>query len=373
MGLFGKMREEVVDIVEWLDHTRDTLVWRFPRYRNEIKNGAQLIVRPGQVAVFVHRGELADVFEPGSHRLSTDNLPILSRLQAWRHGFESPFKSEVYFVNTRQIVDLKWGTPNPIPMRDPEFGPMRLRAFGTYTLRAADPRALLRELVGTDERFETDEIHELLRGLIHSCLAEVLGRGEIPALDLAANYPHLAEQVRRSVVEKIDDEYGLDMPTLVVVNISFPEEVEKALDARSSMNVIGDLGSYQQYQLGRATPLAALGGGDAGNVLGIGMGLAMARGIGAAPQAASPQATALAPPPLPTTVYFVAVDGQQQGPYPPEQVAAALAQGQIDARTLVWTQGMPSWTPVAQVPQLATGTTAPPPLPALAPQDSSEG
>ncbi|XP_028516940.1 uncharacterized protein LOC114575711, partial [Exaiptasia diaphana] len=172
MGLFDSLRHEVVDIIEWLDHTRDTLVWRFPRYRNEIKNGAQLIVRPGQVAVLVHRGELADVFEPGHHRLTTDNVPILSRLQGWRHGFESPFKSEVYFVNTRQIVDLKWGTPNPIPVRDPEFGPIRLRAFGTYTLRATDPRALLRELVGTDDHFEADEIHELMRGLIHSSLAQ---------------------------------------------------------------------------------------------------------------------------------------------------------------------------------------------------------
>ncbi len=359
MGLFDRLREEVVDIVEWLDHTRDTLVWRFPRHRNEIKNGAQLIVRPGQVAVFVHRGELADVFDPGSHRLTTDNLPIVSRLQGWRHGFESPFKSEVYFVNTRQVVDLKWGTPNPIPIRDPEFGPIRLRAFGTYALRATDPRALLRELVGTDDRFEADEIHELLRGLIHSSLAEVLGRGEIPAVELAANYPALGDRVRRAVTERVDDEYGLEIPMLLVVNISFPEEVEKALDARSSMNVIGDLHRYQQYQLGQAMPLAARSGGDSGNVLGIGMGLAMAGGLGPA------TATAPAPPPLPAGPgFFVGVDGQRLGPFPLQQVAAALAQGQIGAETLVWTQGMPAWQPITQVPQLATAAGAsPPPLP----------
>ena len=378
MGLLNRLREEAVDIVEWLDHTRDTLVWRFPRYRNEIKNGAQLIVRPGQVAVFVHRGKLADVLEPGSHRLTTDNLPILSRLQGWRHGFESPFKSEIYFVNTRQIVDLKWGTPNPIPIRDPEFGPIRLRAFGTYTLRASDPRALLRELVGTDDSFEADEIHELMRGLVHSCLAEVLGRGEIPAVELAANYPALAEQVRQAVVERVDDEYGLDVPTLLVVNISFPEEVEKALDARTSMNVLGDLNRYQQYQLGQSMPLAAQSGGDSGNVLGLGMGLAMARGLTAAPATVAPTAAApaaAAPPPLPSAAsYFVAVGGQQQGPFPLEQVAAAFAQGQIDGETLVWTRGLPAWTPVAQVPQVvAAAGDSPPPLPPSATLEPSEG
>ncbi len=383
MGLFNRLREEVVDIVEWLDHTRDTLVWRFPRYRNEIKNGAQLIVRPGQVAVFVHRGQLADILHPGSHRLTTDNLPILSRLQAWRHGFDSPFKSEVYFVNTRQIVDLKWGTTNPIPIRDPEFGPIRLRAFGTYTLRAGDPEALLRELVGTDDSFEADEINELMRGLILSCLAEVLGRGQVPAIELAANYPALAEEVRQAVVERVDDEYGLDVPTLIVVNISFPEEVEKALDARTSMSVIGDLGRYQQYQLGQSMPLAASSSGDSGNVLGIGMGLAMTRGLGAAPAAAppamAPPAMAppamAAPPPLPAAVsFFVAVGGQQQGPYALEQLVAAFAQGQLGGDTLVWTQGMPAWSPASQVPQLVAALGAlPPALPPVPTADPSEG
>ncbi|MEO1083953.1 MAG: SPFH domain-containing protein, partial [Acidobacteriota bacterium] len=290
MGLFSTLREELVDIIEWLDHTRDTLVWRFPRYRNEIKNGAQLIVRPGQVAVFVHQGELADVFQPGTHTLATANLPVLSRLQGWKYGFESPFKSEIYFVNTRQIVDLKWGTPNPITIRDPEFGPIRLRAFGTYTLQATDPRALLRELVGTDDRFEADEIHELLRGMINSSLSEVLGKGEIPAIELSASYSKLAEEARLSVVEKVDDEYGLDIPVLVVVNVSFPEEVEKALDARSSMNMIGDMNQYQQYQLGQSMPMAAQSGGESGNILGLGLGMAMAQGFGGA--TAQPQVQA---------------------------------------------------------------------------------
>src|SRR3954469_8204426 len=161
MGLFDKLRHEFIDIIEWLDDTRNTLVWRFPRYQNEIKQGAQLIVRPGQLAVFVLQGKIGDVFEPGTYTLNTQNLPLLSTLQGWKYGFNSPFRSEVYFVSTRQISDLKWGTPNPIMLRDEDFGPVRLRAFGTYPLKAIDPKALLKELVGTDQELQTNEIEEL--------------------------------------------------------------------------------------------------------------------------------------------------------------------------------------------------------------------
>lgn len=373
MGLLSKLRSEVVDIVEWIDHTRDTLVWRYPRYRNEIKQGAQLIVRPGQVAVFVTQGQLADVFEPGTHTLNTGNLPILSSLQGWRHGFESPFKSEVYFVNTRQITELKWGTPNPVPLRDPEFGLIRIRAYGSYALRAYDPKALLRELVGTDDSFEADEIHELMRGLVNTSLAEVLGNSGLAALDMAANYQVLADRLRLSVAEKVDDEYGLDVPSLYIVNISFPEEVEKALDARTSMNVIGDLGQYQRYQMGQSMPIAAGSGGGAGDVLGIGMGLAMAGGMqggmqqvgGATPQQLPAAGAGQAPPPLPAAqpTFHVAVGGQSQGPYSAQQVAQAMAAGQVTPETLVWSAGMNGWTPAGQVPQLAA-QLGPPPVPA---------
>ena len=158
MGLLDKLRAELVDIIEWIDDSRHTLVWRFPRYHNQIKNGAKLIVRPGQVAIFVHQGKLADVFEPGTYELTTGNMPILSTLAGWKHGFDSPFKSEVYFVSTRQITDMKWGTPNPIVLRDPDFGPVRIRAFGNYAIKAIDTKALLTELVGTDKSFDADEV-----------------------------------------------------------------------------------------------------------------------------------------------------------------------------------------------------------------------
>ncbi len=365
MGLLDRLRKELIDIIEWLDHTRDTLVWRFPRYRNEIKNGAQLIVRPGQMAIFVHRGEIADVFEPGNYKLTADNLPILSTLQGWKYGFESPFKSECYFVNTRQITELKWGTPNPIMLRDPEFGPIRLRAFGVYALKAVEPKALLKELVGTDDSFEADEMLELMRGIINSAFADVLGSSQLAALDLASNYVELSQQLREAVIERVDDEYGLDIPQLNIVNISLPEEVEKALDTRSSMGVIGDMSRFQQYQMGQAMTAAAENpaGGGAAEGMGLGVGLAMAgkmmggfQGMGANAPGAAP-----APPPL-APMFHVAVGGESQGPFTLQQIGAAIAAGQITADTLVWTAGMAQWTAACQVPQLA-GQFGPPPPP----------
>ncbi|HEY2734393.1 MAG TPA: SPFH domain-containing protein, partial [Polyangiales bacterium] len=238
MGIFNTLRNELVDIIEWVDDGRHTLVWRFPRYQNEIKNGAQLIVRPGQQAVFVDQGKIADTFEPGRYELKTENLPLLSTLRGWKFGFESPFKAEVYFVSTRTLTDLKWGTPNPIMLRDSEFGPIRLRAFGNYTLRAIDPKALLRELVGTDGIFDANEVAELLRSIIASAFTDLLGESHISALDLAAKYTELSDTLRTKVCERIDDEYGLQVPALQIVNIALPEAVEKAIDTRSQMGVI---------------------------------------------------------------------------------------------------------------------------------------
>jgi membrane protease subunit (stomatin/prohibitin family) len=278
MGLMDKLRAELVDIIEWVDDSRHTLVWRFPRYHNQIKYGAQLIVRPGQMAIFVHQGKVADVFTPGQYRLETKNLPVLSTLAGWLYGFDSPFKAEVYFVSTRQITDLKWGTPNPVMMRDPDFGPIRVRAFGTYTLKASNPKVLLAELVGTDSEVEAEEITELLRSIVNQSFADVVAKSEIAVLDLASNYQSLSEELRRVVLDRVDDEYGLEIPQLFIVNISVPAEVEQALDARTSMGVIGDMAQYQQYQLGQAMPVAAENpaGGLAGAGVGVGMGMAMA-------------------------------------------------------------------------------------------------
>ena len=369
MGLFDAIRHELIDIIEWVDDDRATLVWRFPRWQNEIKNGAQLIVRPGQVAVFVHEGKIADVYPPGRVELTTANMPVLSTLMGWKYGFNSPFRCEVYFVRTTQVTDLKWGTPNPIMLRDPDFGPIRLRAFGTYALRCTNAKALLEQLVGTDGKFEVDEVGELMRSLISQSFAEVLGRSQIAALDLAANYRNMADDVRKAALEKVDDEYGLDVPQLFIVNISFPEAVEKALDTRSSMGVIGDMQRFQQFQMGQAIPEFAKNpsggavGGMAGAGMGLGMGIGMAQqmagsGFGMAP---APQQQHGPPPPPQAAQYHVTQNGQTQGPFSIEQLAA----GGITPQTLVWSAGMSGWTPAAQVPalQAAFRRASPPPPP----------
>ncbi|MEX0715495.1 MAG: SPFH domain-containing protein [Planctomycetaceae bacterium] len=371
MGLFDKLRNELIDIIEWVDDSRHTLVWRFPRYHNQIKNGAQLIVRPGQSAVFVHRGQVADVFEPGHYTLATDNLPLLSTLQGWKYGFDSPFKAEVYFVSTRQVTDLKWGTPNPIMLRDADFGPVRLRAFGTYTLKAIDPKALLTELVGVDSEFETDEINELMRSVIATAFADMLGKSKIAALDLAAHYRDMSEDLRKTVCERIDDEYGLEVPQLFIVNVSLPEAVEKALDTRSSMGVIGDMQQFQQYQMGQAMLEAAQNpaGGGAAEGMGLGMGFAMANrmvGAGGGMGGGTMGGGAAPPSPPAAVAWHVAVDGQTRGPFTPQQMAAGIASGEVTAATQVWSAGLPGWLPAGQTPQLANQFAAatPPPPPA---------
>lgn len=360
MGLMDKLRAELIDIVEWVDDSRHTLVWRFPRYQNQIKYASQLVVRPGQKAIFVNQGKVADIFGPGQYRLETKNLPILSTLLGWHHGFNSPFKTEVYFVNTRQITDLKWGTPNPVIMRDADFGTVRVRAFGTYTLRAQDPRTLLSELVGTDSSFEADEISELLRSIINSAFADLVATSDVAVADLASNQTELSRQLRNLVLERIDDEYGLEVPQLYIVNISLPAEVEQAIDKRTSMNVIGDMARFQAFQLGQAMPEAAANpaGGLAGAGVGLGMGMAMA---GPMLQGASG-----GPPPVPAAgvSWFVAENGAQSGPITGDGLAALVGAGRLRGDTLVWTAGMPQWSPASQVPQLAPLLqNAPPPLP----------
>ena len=370
MGLFDKLRNELIDIVEWIDDSNHTMVWRFPRYNNEIKNGAQLIVRPGQMAVLVSGGEIADSYPPGHYELETKNMPILSTLQGWKYGFESPFKAEVYFVSTTQITDLKWGTPNPVMLRDPEFGPIRIRAFGTYALQAVEPKALLTEIVGTDGDFQSDEITDLLRSMITSAFTQALADLQIPALDLASRYEELANTIRERVVEQIDDEFGLDCPQLFVVNISLPEAVEKALDTRTSMGVIGEMNRFQQYQMGNAMTAAAENpsGGGASEGLGLGMGMAMASRMmpGGMTGATAPAGGPGSAPPPPPAAWHVAVAGETKGPYSLSQLASGIASGEVNKDTMVWTAGMDAWSAAATVAALAglfVSQSPPPPPP----------
>lgn len=364
MGLWDKLKGELIDIVEWLDDSSNTMVHRFERYGNEIKNGAKLVVRPGQVAVFVNEGQLADVFEPGTHSLETRNLPILSTLQGWKHGFESPFKAEVYFASTRRFTDLKWGTKNPVMLRDPEFGPVRLRAFGTYVVRVKDAAGLIHEIVGTDGHFTTDEITDQLRNLIVSRFTDILGESKIPILDLAANYDEMGNFISTRIQTEFEA-YGLELTKLLVENISLPPAVEEALDKRASMGVVGNLQAYSQFQAAEAMEKAAENpGGMAAGGMGMGMGFAMANQMGQA--VSGPQAQQPGPPPMPQAVeFFLALDGTQTGPFGMDVLKAKVTSGELTAETLAWKQGLPDWTPAGKVVELASLFAAggPPPLP----------
>ena len=357
------VKSELIDIVEWLDDSSDTLVHRFVRHENEIKNGAQLIVRPGQAAVFVDQGRIADVFAPGRYELKTENLPILSTLRGWKYGFDSPFKAEVYFVTTRQITNRKWGTKNPVMMRDADFGPVRLRAFGSYSIKVSEPGKLIAEIVGTNGHFTVDEIADQLRDMVTSRFTDALGEAKVPALDLASNYDEIGDRLIARMQPEFGA-YGLELTKLLVENISLPEEVEKMLDRRTSMGVLGDLNAYTQFQTAQAMEKAAgTPGGAAAEGMGLAMGINMANRMAGAMGGAP--APAGGPPPLPTqAAFFVALNGAQTGPHVMDVLRQQVAAGTLTQDSLVWKQGMPAWTPAVQVPELAALFAAsPPPLP----------
>ena len=284
MGILDRLSpsSQFIEVIEWLDETSNTLVYRFPVKDQEIKNGAQLIVRESQSAIFVSEGQIADLFPPGRYTIDGGNTPILSKLGAWKYGFNSPFKAEVYFVNTKQFTDLKWGTPNPVMMRDTDFGMVRLRAFGIYTVRVSDPKAFIKEIAGTNARFVTDDIQGQLKRTLVGGFSDALAESKIAALDLASNYDELSKFTR----DKLNDEFktlGLELTKFVIENISLPQEVEAAMDKRTSMGVIGDVGRYTQFQAADAMRDAAQNpGGGAGTGVGLGAGFAMGNAMAGA-------------------------------------------------------------------------------------------
>lgn len=364
MDIWKKLTGELIDIVEWLDDSGDTLVYRFQRHQNEIKNGAKLTVRESQCAVFVNEGQIADVFKPGMYTLDTQNMPIMATLRGWKYGFNSPFKAEVYFVSTRQFTNLKWGTQNPIMMRDPEFGPIRLRAHGTFVIKVIDPAAVVREVAGTNARFTVEGITDQLRNLIVSKFADVVGESKIPALDLASNYDELGKFITDRVKPHFTP-FGIDVTQLLVENVSLPPEVEGALDKRTSMGIIGNLNAYTQFQTANAIGDAAKNpGGVAGVGAGLGAGMAMAQQMAGAMNAPAGGAGAM-PPPLPSAAaFFMALNGQQAGPFDMSALAEHARAGRLTRETLVWKQGMAGWIGAGQVAELSPVFGAvPPPLP----------
>ena len=276
MDIGQRIRGEFVDVIDWSEDGSDTLVWRFERQGNAIKWGAQLIVREGQQAVFVNEGRIADAFGPGRYRLETRNLPVLTSLLALPTALESPFKAEVLFVDTRQFTDRKWGTRHPLILRDPELGPIRLRGFGSYSLRVADPIQLIRELSGSNPHFAVEQISEQLRNLITSRLADLLGDSRQPVLDLASRYDELAADLRSRLAAEWAG-YGLELTTLLIENLTLPPEVEAALDRRTAIGLTGDLAAFRTYQEGIALEKAAA---NPGGSAAAGAGLAMGFGLG---------------------------------------------------------------------------------------------
>ncbi|MFM2169248.1 MAG: hypothetical protein RIS79_3619 [Verrucomicrobiota bacterium] len=293
MGLMDYLKGQFLEIIQWTDDSRDTLSWRFPDEDKEIKRGAQLIVRESQVAQFVYLGQFGDTFGPGKHDLVTDNIPILSTLKGWKYGFESPFKADVYYVTTRLFTGNKWGTSNPIMMRDQDFGIVRVRAFGTFDFKITDPKVFLKEVAGSDHHFRLDEFADTMRSRIVSVFTDALATAKVPVLDLATRYSELGEALLPIINPITTTKYGIEIASFILENASVPPEVEQAIDKRSSMGAIGNLNDYVKFQM--AEGMAKGGGGPAGAAAEIAMGFGMAQQM----MAQGVFNTAATPPPIP--------------------------------------------------------------------------
>ena len=369
-----KLTGELIDIIQWLDDSNNTLVYRFERLNNEIKYGAKLTVREGQMAVFINEGQLADVYKPGMYTLTTQNMPILATLKGWKYGFESPFKAEVYFVSTRKFTDMKWGTPGPATMRDKEFGIVRATAFGIYTIRIKDPGIFIRDISGTEGRFTTDAIQENLRGKIGLRIKEVMPELGLSIIDIEAKVTQMGNMLR----ERISPDFeamGLELCEVQVQDVGLPEEVEKAIDKRGAIAAVGNLQAYTQYETASAIHDAATAPNSAaGAGMGLGAGFAMGGNMfgqmGAAQAAANAGgggASAM-PPPLPVAATFhVAINGQQAGPFDMGVLQGQAGSGALKRDSLVWKAGMAQWLKAGEVPELAAlFANLPPPVPPVA-------
>lgn len=365
-----KLSHEFIDIIEWLDSSNDTIVHRFERYQNEIKNGAQLIVREGQIAVFINEGQLADVFKPGTYTLNTQNLPILATLKGWKYGFNSPFKAEVYFVNSRLFTDEKWGTKNPVTLNDDRFGFVEVRAFGTYAFKIENAGKFITDIVGTDNNFTNFEINEHLKSLISTRFTDTIGEANLPIELYAANTNELSETCLE-VMQPEFDSVGIHLEKFFIENVSMPEELKKEIFEYSRLNKL-DLDKLTKFKAAKAMEVAAANeSGAAGAGIGMGMGFAMAQQMGNMmnPQAQNTAPTqntgSTTPPPLPQqTQYFYAINGNQMGPVSFESLRQLFAARTINADTLVWKQGMAGWAALNTVAELQSMLgSAPPPLP----------
>ena len=322
MSILDFIKKELIEIIEWTDDSRDTLSYRWPDEDRQIKNGAQLIVRESQMVQFVAAGQYADLFGPGKHTLSTQNIPVLSTILGWKYGFESPFKCDVYYLNTRLFTGNKWGTSNPVMMRDADFGVVRLRAFGTYDFRIVDPPKFLKEVAGTDQNFRLDEFADTMRSRIVSVFTEALAKAGVPALDVAARYSELGEALLPIINPAMSGKYGIEITSFILENVSVPPEVEQAIDKRSSMGVIGNLNDYVKYQMGHGMGEGGEGAAAAAVPAQMAMGFGMAQEMMRNMQTGAPVVPGPAvPPPLPAA----GTDAPALDVLTPEQAAQALS------------------------------------------------
>ena len=295
MNLLNIINSELIDVIEWTDDSRDTLSYRWPDEDKEVKNGAQLIVRESQLVQFVAAGQYADLFGPGKHTLSTENIPLLSTILGWKYGFQSPFKCDVYYLNTRLFTGNKWGTANPVMMRDRDFGVVRLRAFGTYDFRIVEAPKFLREVAGTDQNFRLDEFADTMRSRMVSVFTEALARAGVPVLDVAQRYAELGEALLQIINPAMREKYGLEVTSFILENVSVPPEVEQAVDKRSSMSVIGNLNDYVKYQMGVAMGQGGEAGSAATTPAQMAIGFGMAQEMMRSMQQAAPSASSATP------------------------------------------------------------------------------
>jgi membrane protease subunit (stomatin/prohibitin family) len=369
MGLFDKVSHELIDIIEWLDETNDTLVWRFPRWQNEIKNGAKLVVRQAQVAVFVNEGKVADVFPSGTHTLETQNLPVLSTLRGWKYGFNSPFKAEVYFVSTKQYTDQKWGTKNPIMLNDPNFGMVNIRAFGTFAYKVGEAQKFIEQIAGTQGEFNTEQINGQIRSNLVAKFTSALAKSGLGVDKMAANQDELSA-FGMQALEPVMRDYGLELKQFVVENVSMPEELQKEIFEYSRLNKI-DMAKFTQMKAAKAIEDLAQNPGNSMSTAGMGLGMGMGMGnmmanvMGQATQNMQQQQQQAAPPPVPGAVSFhVVVQGKDSGALNEQQIAQLIQAGTVTKETLAWKQGMAGWVAMGQIAELVNlFGAAPPPVP----------
>ncbi len=369
MGLFNMLKNEFIDIIEWQDNTNDTLVWKFPRFQNEIKMNAKLTVRESQQAVFLNEGVIADVFKPGMYSLQTQNMPVLSTLKGWKYGFNSPFKADVFFVSTRQFVDQKWGTKNAITLSDDRFGMIELRAFGSFAYRVDDGGKFMKEIAGTEGQYTTDEINGQLRSMIVTKFTNAAASGNLPIEKFASNLEDLSSICQEKLNADFA-EYGLKITKFLVENVSMPDDIKKEIFDYSRLNKI-DMQKLTQFRVANSVEKAAenssgIAGAGVGVGMGFGIGNMVSNAFGQMNQGATTTAMPPAPPPLPPTVqFFVAANGKQTGPFDADQLQQMATNGSFTRESLIWKAGMPGWAAANTIPEISSifNNVPPPPPP----------